>query len=93
MEKQFGRVQHVLEIPDGNWSLVLNAPYGGVVGWIVYNGTYVWNSAEKIEPLTTLVYWRSCSLNETITPLGTCKAVSFTLFFPVSHWFLNHFSA
>lgn len=79
MEDQFGRFQYVLYIPDGNWSLVLNAPFGGVDGTVVYNGSDVGESEKKADPLMTLVSLRSCVVNESATPYGKCKFVSSTL--------------
>lgn len=76
MEQQFGTFQYPLSIPDGNWSIVLDAPGGGVVGVILYNGEYAWDAPVKVKPYGTLVQWKACAFNESATELGMCREVS-----------------
>lgn len=60
-------------VPDGNWTLTVNAPLGGVVGSIFYNGTYLWETEDKLEMGDSLVSWGNCAPNRTETELGECR--------------------
>lgn len=68
----------VMKIPDGNWSLILNAPDSGVTGALVYNGTYTWNSPEKKYPSDVLASIETCRGDFTSSNLGKCREVILT---------------
>eukprot|EP00271_Cylindrocystis_brebissonii_P012760 TRINITY_DN31_c0_g1_i5.p1 TRINITY_DN31_c0_g1~~TRINITY_DN31_c0_g1_i5.p1 ORF type:complete len:1582 (+),score=269.36 TRINITY_DN31_c0_g1_i5:725-5470(+) len=63
-------------IPDGNWTLYLAAPFGGVTGSVVYNATYNWTTPDALTYGANLVSWGNCQPNITESPLVQCRSVS-----------------
>lgn len=66
----------VMEVPDGNWTLTLDAPYGHVSGTVTYNDTYAWKSPNPFRNGDVVVHWEACAPDQSKTATGICREVS-----------------
>eukprot|EP00271_Cylindrocystis_brebissonii_P006378 TRINITY_DN1913_c0_g1_i1.p1 TRINITY_DN1913_c0_g1~~TRINITY_DN1913_c0_g1_i1.p1 ORF type:complete len:1241 (+),score=218.25 TRINITY_DN1913_c0_g1_i1:529-4251(+) len=72
-----------LAVPDGDWELVLDAPYGGVTGSIQLNGAGDNDGRKTVPPQivereagSVLAEWGGCYSNVSDSPLGRCRKVA-----------------